>query len=302
MLMNTNAKQGVLLAIAAYLMWGVIPAYFKLLNSMVPTEILMHRIIWSSLLLVIIISVKKNWIQISNILKKPKTLLILIASASILAFNWWLFIWAINNNHLLDASLGYYINPLLNVALGMLFLGERLSKLQYAAVALAFIGVTIQVVTFGSFPVVAFALAISFSVYGLIRKTVSVDSVSGLLMESLLLTIPAVIYWWFMVPTDASNMLNNSIGFNLLIMAAGLITTAPLLCFVAAARRLNYSTMGFFQYIGPSIMFMFAVFIYGEKVGEDRWVTFGFIWMALIIYSVASILKMKKDRRIQTNR
>jgi len=181
--MNTNAKQGVLLAIAAYLMWGVIPAYFKLLNSMVPTEILMHRIIWSSLLLVIIISMKKNWIQISNILKKPKTLLILIASASILAFNWWLFIWAINNNHLLDASLGYYINPLLNVALGMLFLGERLSKLQYAAVGLAFIGVTIQVVTFGSFPVVAFALAISFSVYGLIRKTVSVDSVSGLLMD-----------------------------------------------------------------------------------------------------------------------
>jgi chloramphenicol-sensitive protein RarD len=294
--MNTNAKQGVLLAIAAYLMWGVIPAYFKLLNSMVPTEILMHRIIWSSLLLVIIISMKKNWIQISNILKKPKTLLILIASASILAFNWWLFIWAINNNHLLDASLGYYINPLLNVALGMFFLGERLSKLQYAAVALAFIGVTIQVVTFGSFPVVAFALAISFSVYGLIRKTVSVDSVSGLLMESLLLTIPAVIYWWFMVPTNASNMLNNSIGFNLLIMAAGLITTAPLLCFVAAARRLNYSTMGFFQYIGPSIMFRFAVFIYGEKVGEDRWVTFGFIWMALIIYSVASILKIKKDK------
>jgi chloramphenicol-sensitive protein RarD len=294
--MNTNAKQGVLLAIAAYLMWGVIPAYFKLLNSMVPTEILMHRIIWSSLLLMIIISVKKNWSQISNILKKPKTLLILIASASILAFNWWLFIWAINNNHLLDASLGYYINPLLNVALGMFFLGERLSKLQYAAVALAFIGVTIQVVTFGSFPLVAFALAISFSIYGLIRKTVSVDSVSGLLMESLLLTIPAVIYWWFMVPTGASNMLNNSIGFNLLIMAAGLITTAPLLCFVAAARRLNYSTMGFIQYIGPSIMFMFAVFIYGEKVGEDRWVTFGFIWMALIIYSVASILKMKKDK------
>jgi chloramphenicol-sensitive protein RarD len=179
----------------------------------------------------------------------------------------------------------------------MLFLGERLSKLQYAAVGLAFIGVTIQVVTFGSFPVVAFALAISFSVYGLIRKTVSVDSVSGLLMESLLLTIPAVLYWWFMVPTGASNMLNNSIGFNLLIMAAGLITTAPLLCFVAAARRLNYSTMGFFQYIGPSIMFMFAVFIYGEKVGEDRWVTFGFIWMALIIYSIASILKMKKDRK-----
>ncbi|PQJ52760.1 EamA family transporter RarD [Psychrosphaera saromensis] len=297
MLMNTNAKQGVLLAIAAYLMWGIIPAYFKLLNSMVPTEILMHRIIWSSLLLMIIISVKKNWSQISSILKKPKTLLILIASASILAFNWWLFIWAINNNHLLDASLGYYINPLLNVALGMFFLGERLSKLQYAAVGLAFVGVTIQVVTFGSFPVVAFALAISFSVYGLIRKTVSVDSVSGLLMESLLLTIPAVLYWWFMVPTDASNMANNTIGFNLLIMAAGLITTAPLLCFVAAARRLNYSTMGFFQYIGPSIMFMFAVFIYGEKVGEDRWVTFGFIWTALIIYSVASILKMKKDRK-----
>lgn len=295
--MNTNAKQGVFLAIAAYFMWGVIPAYFKLLDSVDSVEILMHRIIWSSLLLAIIISVKQNWMQISNIFRSPKTLVILVASSAILGFNWWLFIWAINNNHILDASLGYYINPLLNVGLGMLFLGERLSKLQYAAVSLAFIGVAIQVITFGSFPIVAFALATSFAIYGLIRKMVSVDSVSGLLVESMLLVIPAFLYWWFMVPTPSSNFADNSIGFNLLLMSAGIVTTAPLLCFVAAARRLNYSTMGFFQYIGPSIMFIFGVFIYGEQVGQDRWVTFGFIWVALVIYSIASILKIKKDNK-----
>ncbi len=285
-----------MLAIAAYFMWGIAPVYFKLLDSIVPSEILMHRIIWSSLLLAVIITIKKNWQQISAIVNAPKTLMILLASATILAFNWWLFIWAINNDHILDASLGYYINPLLNVGLGMLFLGERLSKLQYAAVVLAFVGVAIQVVTFGSFPVVAFALATSFAIYGLIRKMVTVDSLSGLLMESLLLTVPACVYWWLMIPSDTTDFFANSLGTNLLIMAAGIVTTAPLLCFVAAARRLNYSTMGFFQYIGPSIMFIFGVFVYGEEVGNDRWVTFGFIWTALVIYSIASILKMKRDR------
>jgi len=294
--MNQVQKQGVILAILAYGMWGLAPLYFKQIIEIPSLDILVHRIVWSTLLLAVIIGMKKQWSTIRQVLRQPRTTAMLFLSASLLGFNWWLFIWSINNDHMLDASLGYYINPLLNIALGMLFLGERLSRLQYAAVGLAALGVIIQLVTFGSFPYVAFALALSFAFYGLIRKTISVDSVAGLLIESLLLVVPAVVYWWLFAESPAMNMANNTLGLNLLLMAAGLVTTLPLLCFVAGARRLNYSTMGFFQYIGPSIMFMFAVFMYGESVGNDRWVTFGFIWLALVIYSFASVKNIRKKR------
>lgn len=292
--MNQSARQGVLLAIAAFTMWGLAPAYFKTIEAISSVEILMHRIVWSTLLLVIIITIKANWPQVKQTLMNKKNVLILTVSSSFLAFNWWLFIWAVNNDHILDASLGYYINPLLNVALGMLFLGERLSRAQYIAVGLAVIGVLIQVITFGSFPVIAFSLAISFAIYGLIRKKIAVDSLTGLLVESAILTLPAFIYWWLIATSPTANLFNNSAELNLLLMAAGIVTTAPLLCFVAAARRLNYSTMGFFQYIGPSLMFIFGVFVYGEQVGVDRWVTFGFIWTALAIYTYASVVQYKK--------
>ena len=200
----------------------------------------------------------------------------MLVSSALLAFNWWLFIWAVNNDRILDASLGYYINPLLNIALGMLFLGERLSKVQYVAVGLAFTGVVIQLVTFGSFPLVALSLAGSFACYGLIRKMINVDSMTGLLIESALLLTPAIVYWFMLAESPTSNLFSNDWSLSALLLFAGVLTTAPLLCFVAAARRLDYSTMGFFQYIGPSIMFLFGVFVYGEKVGADRWVTFAF--------------------------
>lgn len=293
--MQSTTKQGVILAILAYTMWGLAPVYFKLLQQISSHEILIHRIVWSSLLLAAIVSIKSNWSTVKKVFSTPKTLMILLISSVFLAFNWWLFIWAVNNNHLLDASLGYYINPLLNVALGMIFLAERLSRLQMIAVGLAIIGVMIQVIGFGSFPLIAFSLAISFSIYGLIRKMVSVDSVTGLLIESLILLIPAVIYWWFFAQSDTINLFNNDWSVNALLIAAGFVTTAPLLCFVAAARRLNYSTMGFFQYIGPSLMFLFAVFVYQEQFGADRWVTFGFIWTALLVFSFASYQKYKQS-------
>lgn len=290
---NTN-RQGVLLAVAAYVMWGIAPVYFKLIESVPSVEILMHRIIWSLVVLFLIISGKKHWHNISKIFRNPKTLLTLTISSCFLAFNWWLFIWAVNNERILDASLGYYINPLLNIALGMIFLGERLSRLQYFAIGLALIGVLIQLITFGSFPIVAFSLAASFAIYGLIRKKIHVDSVSGIFIESLILVIPAILYWWFLADSHASNLTINTVSLNMLLVLAGVVTTAPLLCFVAAARRLEYSTMGFLQYIGPSIMFLFGVFVYGENVGQDRWLTFAFIWSALAVYSFATIQKIRK--------
>lgn len=296
--MNQTNKQGALLAICAFVMWGLAPAYFKLLAHVPSVEIMMYRIVWSSALLAVIITASKNWSKIKELIFDKKAMLILVASSSFLAFNWWVFIWAVNNDHILEASLGYYINPLLNVALGMLFLGERLSKLQYVAVALAVAGILIQLVTFGSFPVIAVALATSFSVYGLIRKTVSIDSISGLTIESFIMLMPGVVYWCLFASSPESNMLTNDFLTNFIIVMAGVVTTAPLLCFVAASRRLAYSTLGFFQYIGPSIMFLMGVLYYGEEVGQDRWVTFTFIWSALVLFSLASYRTARKRTKV----
>lgn len=296
--MNSTNKQGALLAVTAFILWGLAPIYFKLLQHVPSVEILMFRVVWSTLLLIAIIAATKHWRSMLKIVKSKRSVAILVGSSTLLAFNWWLFIWAVNNDHILDASLGYYINPLLNVALGMVFLGERLSKLQYVAVGLAVSGVIIQLITFGSFPVIAFSLACSFAIYGLIRKTVSIDSVPGLTFESLLLLIPAVIYWWLFAASPESNLLNNSLSTNLLIISAGIVTTAPLLCFVAASKRLAYSTLGFFQYIGPSIMFLIGTFYYQEQMGQDRWLTFSFIWSALAIFSYASYRKAQKAKAI----
>lgn len=295
--MNQTNKQGALLAICAFVIWGLAPAYFKLLAHIPAVEIMMHRIVWSSALLALIISASKNWHKILEILRNKKTLLILITSSSFLAFNWWVFIWAVNNDHILEASLGYYINPLLNVALGMLFLGERLSKLQYAAVGLAVLGILIQLVTFGSVPIIALSLAASFSIYGLIRKTIAIDSISGLTIESFVLLLPGAVYWLAFASSPESNMFNNTLTTNAIIIMAGVITTAPLLCFVAASRRLAYSTLGFFQYIGPSIMFLMGVLYYGEEVGQDRWLTFAFIWSALVLFSLASYRTARRQRK-----
>lgn len=295
--MFSTAQQGALLAVLAYTMWGLAPVYFKLLETVSSVEILVHRIVWSVLVLGLLITINKGWRAVSAVLKSKKSTLLLIASSCFLAFNWWLFIWAINNERILDASLGYYINPILNVALGMIFLSERLSRLQYLAVALAITGVVIQLFTFGSFPIIAFGLATSFAIYGLIRKTIQVDAVTGIFWESAFLLLPAVLFWLVSPATASSNMFLNDTPLNLLFIAAGVVTTAPLLCFVGAARRLNYSTMGFFQYIGPSIMFLFALFVYNETLDDAKWQTFGFIWSALIIYSYASYRTAKDKKR-----
>ncbi|WP_105253826.1 EamA family transporter RarD [Pseudoalteromonas sp. T1lg75] len=285
---HPEQKKGMLFAALAFVMWGFAPVYFKQLLAVPALEILAHRIIWSVLFLVVIVAVVKQWHKVQAIIAKPKYLSMLLLSASLLGFNWGLFIWAVNNDHMLDASLGYYINPLLNVLLGVTFLGERLRRWQLLAVALAVTGVLIQVLSFGSFPVVAFALAGSFAIYGLIRKKMPVESLPGLLLEALILLPAAIGYWYLMTPTPSSNMTSNDWHLNLLLISAGVVTTLPLLCFTAAAKRLQYTTIGFFQYIGPSLMFMLAVLFYGEVFDMERVVTFACIWVALAIFSYDS--------------
>lgn len=297
MSIDTEQRKGAILACIAFTIWGLAPIYFKQLQHVTAFEILTHRVVWSVMFLIIIVSILGQWDRIKRIIVQPKLLLMLVLTSSILGFNWGLFIWAVNNNHMLDASLGYYINPLLNVLLGVLFLGERLRKFQMVAVALAFTGVLLQLISFGSFPVVAFSLAISFAIYGLLRKKLPVEALSGISIEAFILLPVALIYWYLMVPTATSSLPANDWHTNVLLISAGIITTLPLLCFTGAAKRLQYTTLGFFQYIGPSLMFILAVMLYGEVFDAERVVTFVCIWSALAIFSWDSFRQSRKRKK-----
>ncbi|WP_333606682.1 EamA family transporter RarD [Arsukibacterium sp.] len=295
--LSREQKLGGLFAASAYFLWGIAPLYFKQLAFIPATEILVHRIVWSALLLGIVVLLLGQSSKVVAVFKQAKLLAMLLLSAVLLGINWGLFIWAINSNHMLDASLGYYINPLFNVLLGMLFLGERLRPLQWLAVALACAGVLIQLISFGSLPWIALALAGTFAVYGLLRKKLAVDAISGLFIESMLLLPLALWYWSQVASSSAVNLLDNSLGLNLLLVSAALVTTVPLLCFIGGARRLQLSTMGFFQYIGPSLMFVFGVWLYQEPLAAGRLLTFGFIWLALSIYTYDAWQRSRQAKR-----
>ncbi|STQ74472.1 EamA family transporter RarD [Grimontia hollisae] len=292
-----QTRRGVLLALGAYTMWGVAPLYFKALTNVPPLEVLMHRVLWSFFFLALILHASGGLARVKLLLKDKKRLGLLTLTALVIATNWLIFIWAVNNDRMLDASLGYYINPLINVVLGMVFLGERFRKLQWVAVALAFSGVAIQVITFGSLPWVALVLACSFGTYGLLRKKINIDAATGLFIETLVLLPVALVYLLFIANSATSDMMQNSLGLNLLLVAAGIVTTLPLLCFNGAATKLRLSTLGFFQYIGPSIMFMLAVGLYSEPFTADKATTFAFIWMALAIFTFDAVRQRNKQRR-----
>lgn len=278
-------------------MWGIAPLYFKLLQAMPAQEILMHRIIWSALILVILVFMSGKLTQVKNAVRDIKVMSVLLLSGLLLAANWLLFIWAINSDHLLDASLGYYINPLINVFLGRLFFQEKLRRLQQVAVGLAFIGVAILILSYGQVPWIALALAVSFSVYGLLRKKVAVDSLPGLLLETLMM-LPFALFYWLSFSSELSNLSTNDWSLNITLISAGIVTTAPLLCFTAAARRLRYSTLGFFQYMGPSIMFVMAVWLFKEPLDQARLTTFAFVWLALLLFSYDSYRAYRLGKKI----
>ncbi|RUO37003.1 EamA family transporter RarD [Aliidiomarina shirensis] len=292
-----TARQGVIFALCAYSIWGFAPIYFKTLAHVPAFEVLAHRIIWAFLFMLVLIVSTGRMQQVIRAFDSPKLLLQLGLAACLIGFNWFLFIWAVANDHILDASLGYYINPLLNVAIGMLFFSERLRRLQVLAVSLAIVGVAIQIITFGSVPWVALALATSFATYGAIRKKLPFDSLTGLWLEVILLLPMMLIYFFFFANSSASNMLENTWQLNILLVLAGVITTVPLLFFTGAAKRIRYSTLGLFQYIAPSLMFLLAVMLYNEPLAVDKLITFVIIWLALAIYTYDAVRTHQQVRR-----
>lgn len=289
-----QTRQGIIFALAAYFIWGIAPVYFKLIQQVPAGEILTHRVIWSFFFLLVLISVGRHWPQVRATCQHPWRLLLLAVTALLVGGNWLLFIWAVNNHHMLEASLGYFINPLVNVLLGMLFLGERFRRMQWLAVTLAFAGVLIQLWQFGSLPIIGLGLAFSFAFYGLLRKKVGVDAQTGMLIETLWLLPVAAIYLFLIADSPTSHLSANPWSLNLLLVAAGIVTTVPLLFFTAAATRLRLSTLGFFQYLGPTLMFLLAVTFYGEQVGQDKLLTFGCIWAALILFTLDAVYTQRK--------
>ncbi|WP_299795201.1 EamA family transporter RarD [uncultured Shewanella sp.] len=294
-MLDSENRKGIAFALCAYTLWGFAALYFKLLDHVSATEILIHRVIWSFVFVSLLMLIFGGFSRLRQVLKRPKQLTVLTLTSILIAGNWLLFIWAVNNDHMLDASLGYFINPLVNVMLGMVFLSERLRKLQWCAVGLAASGVLIQLISFGSIPLVSLGLAFSFGLYGLLRKKVNVDAKTGLLVETAILCPIAMLYLFSDSGSALTNLMSNPLSLNLLLMAAGIVTTIPLLCFAAAAVRIPLSMLGFFQYIGPSIMFILAITLYKEPFDLEKGITFGFIWSALIVFSIDMLYKRQKS-------
>ena len=291
---QSQTLTGVGYAGSAFLIWGLSPIYWKALASVPAFEILMHRMIWSFLFLTPLVLLQGRWQEFVRAITIRKTLLILLTTTILVGCNWFLFIWAINSGHILQTSLGYYINPLVNVLLGVVFLRERLRRLQLAAFALAFTGVLYLTISYGQFPWVSLALAFSFGFYSLIRKVAPVSPLVGLTVETLLLSVPALAYLIYLDRAGGGAFLRTDAVTSFLLVGAALVTGLPLLLFTNGAKRLNLTTIGFLQYIAPSCTFLLATLVYQEPLRPAQFMTFVLIWSALALYSWDSVMHYRK--------
>ena len=291
---TANLRRGYILGLTAYTIWGLFPLYFKIVQSVPALEIIIHRALWSALFGSLLLMVWKHPGWFRELRDNPQRLAVLAFSGTLIASNWLIYVWAVNNGRMLEASLGYYINPLVNVLLGLLLLGERLRRLQWLAVALAATGVAQQVWQVGSLPWISLSLALTFGFYGLIRKKAPVAALPGLVVETWML-VPLALGWLLLHP-DASSLQPEITHSSMIwwLAAAGPVTLVPLVCFNAAARHLPFATLGFLQYIGPTLVMLLAVLVYGEHLATSTLVTFAFIWAGLAIYSVDAWLSLRK--------
>ncbi len=277
-------------------MWGLFPLYFKALRGVPPLQILAHRMVWSLVLMAAMLTALRRWSWLATLGSRPGEVLRFLASATLLAYNWGTYIWAINNDHVIEASLGYYINPLMSVVLGAVFVGERLRALQWLAVGIAAAGVIWMSVEVGRVPWIALALAFSFGLYGLLRKTALLGSLEGLTLETLVQFPAACAYlaWEGRHASDA--FLQGPWSLRLLLMAAGPITAVPLLLFASAARRIPLSLLGFLQYCMPTVVLGLGVFLYHEPFGGNRAVGFALVWVAVAVYLTDGLLRLRASR------
>jgi chloramphenicol-sensitive protein RarD len=277
-------RRGIALGVAAYLLWGVFPAFFHLLGAAAPTEILAHRVLWTLVLMAVILSVVGGWGALRSL--PPRVWAMITAAAALIAVNWGLFIYATTVGHVVEVALGYYIGPLVSVLIGVLVLRERLRLLQWIAVGIATAAVLVIAVGDHRVPWLGLGLAVSFATYGLIKKTVPLPATASLTAEGVVLAPLAAAYLVFLQLAGTATLTGHGAGHVALLVLTGPVTAVPLLLFGAAARRIPLTTLGTLQYLAPTLQFLLGVVVYGEVMPAERWVGFGLVWVALVIFTV----------------
>ena len=286
-------RKGIWFAIAAYGIWGLFPLYWKPLHNVPPLEIIGHRIGWSFILLMLIIVLTRQWRAFRAVAFKRRTLGVYTISALLVSVNWLVYVWAVNAGFIVETSLGYFINPLFSVLLGVVFLREKLRPWQWLPVGLAALGVLIVAFAYGTFPWIAVSLALSFGLYGLVKKQAPLNALQGLTIETGILFIPALIYLLTLETQGQGAFLHSDVTSNLLMIGAGVVTTVPLLLFSSAAQRIPLAWVGIIQYITPTMQFLLGVFVYKEAFSATQFTGFGLVWLALIIFTLEGFLTRK---------
>ena len=287
-------NRGVLLGVGAYLMWGFFPLYFKALQAVPALEILFHRVVWSFLFLVVLVLARKNWPQLKSAAFTPRVLGIYTLAAGLLAVNWLIYVWGVNSGHIIETSLGYFINPLLSVALGVVLLREKLRPMQWLPVGLATLGVLYLTLQYGSLPWIALGLAFTFTLYSLIKKTAPLGALSGLSLETGILLIPSLVYLFFLESQGSGSFGHAGVTTTLLLALVGVVTALPLLMFASAARLIPLWLLGLLQYIAPTVQFLLGVWVYHEPFSRVQLVGFSIIWIALLLFTLEGLLFRRK--------
>ena len=290
------ARAGLVYGLLAYGLWGVLPIYFKLIAEVSAIDIVAHRIAWSLLFLGVLLAITKGWAQVRTGLKDRRTVLLLLSSAALIAINWLLYVYAVTGGHILAGSLGYYLNPLMNILLGRFILKERLTGLQWTAVAIAAAGVSVLAAGAGTTLWISLTLCVTFATYGLLRKIVAVDAIAGLSIETAVL-LPIAAAWLAFGFAEGRPVFGTTSQEAWLLVAAGVVSTTPLLLFTAAARRLRYSTLGILQFMAPTLQFLIAVALYDEEFTTAHAIAFGAIWTALTLYVTSLVRDLRAQRR-----
>lgn len=292
---------GIWSALGAYVCWGLFPIYWKFLSDMEAPVLLCHRVVWSCVVLVTVLALTGQLTELWRFLRQPKMLGVYALAAVLIAANWLTFVWAVNHKYIVETSLGYFINPLLNVVVGFLFFSERLRKMQWIALVIATCGVSYLTWSYGTVPWIALILASTFGLYGVVKKLAPLNAILGLSLETLILLIPAVIYLCV-----AANVYEQPIGSKstagwMLLAGTGVVTTIPLVLFAAAAQRIPLVLVGLFQYIAPSLQFLIGVLVYNEPFTPERQIGFSIVWIALFLFAVENFYYQSKKRQANRN-
>ena len=289
--------RGLALGAAAFGIWGLFPLYWPLLEPADATEILAHRVVWSVLFSTLLVGVMRRGQALREIWRVRRVRLAMTGAGVVIGFNWFTYIWGVNNGHVVETSLGYYINPLVTVLLGVVVLGERLRSWQWAALAIASSAVLVLSVGLGRPPWISLVLAFSFGTYGLLKKKATVGPVEGLAYEGAVLLPVAVAYLGWLSYVGTASGWSQGAGHVALLMTTGIVTVIPLLCFAGAANRISLSTIGLLQYIAPTLQFLLGVLVYEEDMPAERWIGFGLVWVALVILTADSLATLRRYRR-----